>query len=101
RVGKSLGALLGYHFERALHDAHDDFGLELDQFIFKLRREFPLVSNRLRSTQLTGDDVAIDAIEARNVIDGMALINYIRDAVPAKKVYKFGIDRLPDEIGRA
>src|SRR5262249_5657673 len=52
RGGQSLGALLGYHFERALHDAHDESDLELDRFIFAMRRDFPLVSNRLYSASL-------------------------------------------------
>ncbi len=96
RGGQSLGALLGYQFERALHDGHDDFGVELDQFIFKLRREFPLSSNRLASTAVKQDDLAIENVEARNVLDGVALLEHIRKAPAAHKGYKFGIDRLPD-----
>jgi hypothetical protein len=92
RGGQSLGALLGYQFERALHDGHEDFGLELDQFIFKMRREFPLASNRMASTQDNADDLAIDSIEARNVIDGMTLVTHIRNT--DQSTYPFGKTRL-------
>ncbi|HYM59326.1 MAG TPA: hypothetical protein VEZ11_00385 [Thermoanaerobaculia bacterium] len=92
RGGQSLGALLGYQLERALHDDHS-FGVELDQFIFKLRREFPLASNRLASTRIDSNDLAIESIEARNVVDGLALANYIRSSGNA--AYPFGKPRLP------
>jgi hypothetical protein len=95
RGGQSIGALLGYQFERGLHDRHD-FGVELDGFIFDLRREFPLRSNRHSSTRIPDDDDTLDirTIEARNVVDGLALVNHIRGAGPA--TYKFGKARLPD-----
>jgi hypothetical protein len=92
RGGQSLGALLGYQLERGLHDDHS-FGVELDQFIFKLRREFPLGSNRMTSTKDDGDQLAIEAIEARNVVDGLALVNHIRSS--GQRAYPFGKPRLP------
>ena len=49
RNGQSLGALLGYRFERGLHDDH---GLaEVDKFIYPLRKAFPLVGRRARADQ--------------------------------------------------
>ena len=48
RNGQSLGALLGYRFERGLHD---DYGLaEVDKFIYPLRKAFPLVADSLAPT---------------------------------------------------
>ncbi|MFQ6026491.1 MAG: hypothetical protein ACE5Q6_03130, partial [Dehalococcoidia bacterium] len=44
RNGQSLAALLGYHFERGLHDQDNLF---LDSLIFELRIQFPLASNQL------------------------------------------------------
>ena len=74
RNGQSLGALLGYRFERGLHDSH---GLaEVDQFIYPLRKAFPLVADTLSTTK-TAADVPIEAIEARNVLDGRKLIAQI------------------------
>ncbi|HET8772912.1 MAG TPA: hypothetical protein VFP80_03945 [Thermoanaerobaculia bacterium] len=95
RGGQSIGALLGYQFERGLHDRHD-FGVELDGFLFELRREFPLRSNKIQSTKVSDDDdtLAIQDIEARNVVDGLALVNHILGAGPS--TYKFGKTRLPD-----
>lgn len=91
RSGQSLGDLLGYQFERGLHDRH---GLaEVDKFIFKLRKFFPLRGDRLASTR-TDPSVPIEAIEARNVVDGLALVEHVRRT--GNRRYKLGIDALPD-----
>ncbi|HEX4949100.1 MAG TPA: hypothetical protein VFZ34_20655, partial [Blastocatellia bacterium] len=87
RGGQSLGALLGYQFERGLHDRHNlPAGAEVDEFIFNLRKEFPLRAGRIKSTK--DDNAAIDTIEARNVIDGLRLINHIKKT--GQKTYPFG-----------
>lgn len=90
--GQSLSALLGYQLERGLHDRTD---LELDVYIYELRKVFPLVSNQNRQTEVADDesfeeDKAITKIEARNVIDGLKLINHINDT--GNKTYPFGFD---------
>ena len=75
RNGQSLGALLGYQLERGLHDGH---GLaEVDELVLDLRKAFPLVADRLETTQ-TAPDVPIESIEARNVVDGQALATQVR-----------------------
>jgi hypothetical protein len=90
REGQSLGALLGYRFERGLHDDH---GLaEVDKFIYPLRKAFPLVADALAPTQ-TGPDVPIEAIEARNVLDGRKLVAQIRSSGVTS--YPFGASGLP------
>ncbi len=97
RGGQSLGALLGYQFERGLHDRHTL--AEVDEFIFDLRREFPLVSNRLASTRVPEDgpieaeNGSIEALEARNVIDGLALVDHIKST--GHNTYPFGKTTLP------
>lgn len=91
RSGQSLGALLGYRFER---DLHDRSGLvEVDKFIYPLRKAFPLVGDTLTPTK-TEPDVAIEAIEARNVLDGRKLIERVRASGQA--AYPFGLDTLRD-----
>jgi hypothetical protein len=82
RNGQSMGALLGYQFERGLHDRQTE---ELDKFILSLRRMFPLASSRLTSTRTSTD--SIEKIEARNVVDGLEMVNFIRRNGPA---YPFG-----------
>ncbi len=62
RQGQPLGALLGYRFERSLHD------LGLDRFIAPLRNLAPLAARRLETT-----DLPVDKIAANNVVDGLAL----------------------------
>lgn len=90
RNGQSLGALLGYQFELGLHDQH---GLtEVDKFIYPLRKQFPLVADALASTK-TGPDVPIEAIEARNVLDGKKLVDQI--AKTNNTIYPWGVTGLP------
>jgi hypothetical protein len=90
RNGQSLGALLGYRFERGLHDDH---GLaEVDQFIYPLRKAFPLVADALAPTRTT-PDVPIEAIEARNVLDGRKLVTHINTSNQTS--YPFGLSGLP------
>jgi hypothetical protein len=65
RQGQNLGALLGYRFERALHDA------DLDTEISEFRKKYP--------TPMVADPVdpvigvSQQIIAARNVVDGMKL----------------------------
>ncbi len=90
RNGQSLGALLGYQFERGLHDKH---GLaEVDKFIYPLRGAFPLVAGALTTT-VTDPGTPIEAIEARNVMDGRKLADAIRSGGVAS--YPFGAPGLP------
>ncbi len=90
RGGQSIGALLGYRFERGLHD---DYGLaEVDKFIYPLRKAFPLVADNLAPTA-TSPGVPIEAIEARNVLDGRKLADYLT-ANPGA-TYRFGNTALP------
>lgn len=62
RQGQPLAALLGYRFERRLHD------LRKDQFIAPLRELAPLTARKLENT-----DLPVESIAANNVVDGMVL----------------------------
>ncbi len=84
RNGQGLPALLGYQFERGLHDAHDL--AEVDKFIYPLRQAFPLVANQLASTR-TDETVDINLLEASNVIDGVAFVTRLRTSA----TYPFGL----------
>ena len=90
RSGQGLGALLGYRFERGLHDAHAT--VELDRFVLALRKAFPLRADKLSPTK-TDDDVPIELVEARNVLDGLALVEHLRTT--GNTAYPFGL-MLPD-----
>lgn len=85
REGQSLGALLGYQFERALHDRYNE--AEVDQFIFDIRKAFPLRSRRIKDT-LPDEDEPIENIEARNVVDGLLLLDHIKTS--SVKTYPWG-----------
>jgi hypothetical protein len=66
RQGQPLGAVLGYRFERGLHEDHP--GNELDRFILPFRELAPLVAKKLENT-----DEPVESIAAHNVVDGLAL----------------------------
>jgi hypothetical protein len=104
--GQGLAELLGYRLERGLHDNNEE---ELDIFIYELRKVFPLVSNRLRRTAIRAgriantaleairfaeedtefqDDKAVTKIEARNVVNGLALLDHIKES--GQSSYPFG-----------
>lgn len=96
RAGQGLADLLGYQFERGLHDRHNV--AEVDQFIFKLRKAFPLRADRMRETK-TEEGMPIQNIEARNVIDGLALAEHIKRT--GNKTYPFGKSGLPSTTNPA
>ena len=72
---------------------------EVNQFIYPLRKEFPLQAGKLKlpinpATGAADPDLApIEAQEARNVVDGLALINHIKQTGNA--TYPFGKPKLP------
>lgn len=66
RAGNSLAAVLGYRFERMLHDAPVNLGLE--QFLPALRAAFPIDTGAL-----TEPNGPAEAISARDVVNGLAL----------------------------
>ena len=65
-------------------------------------RRFPLVGDRLTSTSTEDPDVPVAAVEARNVVDGLALVEHLDEAGP-NPTYPFGIDGLPtlDDLAAA
>ncbi|MBN1274413.1 MAG: hypothetical protein JXB26_19295 [Candidatus Aminicenantes bacterium] len=93
--GQEMGALLGYQFERGLHDRYQQ--AEVDKFIFPLRKKFPLVANRLHKSDENNPsepNANIEVVEARNVIDGLALVRHVQTS--GKREYPFGLSGLPD-----
>lgn len=75
--GQEIGALLGYLFERALHEKYqDDSGnpLELDVYIHRLRRKFPTYSDTDVDPTNTAQS---EDIKATNVVDGLAVLDHI------------------------
>ncbi|NII25638.1 DUF4200 domain-containing protein [Pseudoflavitalea sp. X16] len=72
RNGQELAALLGYQFERALHDLN----LNLDKYIRDIRLKYPFVAARVTSSSGAVD---INEAEAYNVVDGLKLMEAFRD----------------------
>jgi hypothetical protein len=91
RNGQELSALLGYQLERGLHERHP--GIELDEFIYVLRERFPLTSNKLTAVP---DGTSAEVIEARNVVNGYDLLDFVRG-----KAYPYGLAGLPADAARS
>jgi hypothetical protein len=72
--GLQIGAILGFQFEKGLHERYQS--AELDQFILPFRNAFPLVVP-------VRDNAAVDKPPAynSNVVDGMALLNKIYESI--------------------
>lgn len=88
--GQELGALLGYQLERGLHEGHPK--VELDRFIYTLRARFPLISRKLTSTK---DGSPAEVLEARNVVNGYDLIDFVK----GKQYDEYRFGDLPSKTG--
>ncbi|MDP9351713.1 MAG: VCBS repeat-containing protein, partial [Chloroflexota bacterium] len=85
RQGQPLGALLGYRFERMLHDLH------LDKYIATFRELYPLAARKLvPATE------PVEAIAANNVVDGYKLLEqWQKKKVPFGESRTDGLVSLP------
>jgi hypothetical protein len=91
RNGQGLAALLGYEFERGLHERYP--GVELDESRYVLRDRFPYMAGKLTDFQV---GVNAEVVEARNVVNGLDLLEFT-----AGKTYPFGLTGLPTETTAA
>ncbi len=89
RMGQSLGALLGYHFERFVHDGPV---LQANATVFALRKAFPLVAEKIKKTQ-TDNTTSFETIAAMNVVDGLKLVEHVQRS--NNRLYPFGLTTLP------
>jgi len=74
RSGQDAAALLGYQFERGLHERYLHIPLELDAYIYDFRESFPLAVPVVANADL-GDAVFT------NVVNGMELLEAAQDFV--------------------
>jgi hypothetical protein len=72
RNGQSLEALLGYQFERGLHDrgSQNNALKRLNEFIYNIRDAFPIEQHLV---QQQGADTPAESIPANNVVNGVRL----------------------------
>ena len=89
RNGQQLGALLGYQFERALHDRYVIDGTALAQFILAFRKKYPMVADKITPAEATD---SITQKESYHVVDGYALLEAV---LLGNVTYPFGVDDLP------
>src|SRR5262249_42250147 len=69
---------------------------EVDFLIYQLRKAFPLVAKRItEALDSSAEDAPIEAMEARNVCDGLRLLDHLRSS--EVKTYPWG---KPLERGR-
>ncbi len=76
RNGQTLGAILGYRFEKGLHDRYSST-LELDEYIYKFRRKFPLTPE----TAITNPTSGGGESRLTNVVDGVELQRYFKSKI--------------------
>lgn len=77
RGGQSIEALLGYQFERGLHERYLHIPLELDEFIYDFREEFPL-------TLPVDDDLALGESTMSQVVNGLDLLETAQEFIETK-----------------
>lgn len=72
RNGQSLETLLGYQFERGLHDrgSAEDALKKLNLYIYNFREAFPLQYHHVLQQ---GTNTALESISANNVVNGVTL----------------------------
>jgi hypothetical protein len=93
RNGQSIGALLGYQFERYVHD-HGP--LQVRALVYPMRRAFPLAADQIQDT-VSEEGEAKESIAAMNVVDGRKLLEHVESV--NNFIYPFGVDTLPRCMG--
>ena len=74
RNGQDAAAILGYQFERGLHERYLHIPLELDEYIYDFREEFPL-------TVPVDDSVTLGEAVLTSVVNGMELLETAQEFV--------------------
>ncbi len=82
RNGQELGALLGYDFERRLHNGN------VDTYIYRFRDKFPF---KILQKDTVEAGKTLDVVAARNVVDGYALVEAVRKGA----AYPYDVADLP------
>ncbi|GEM_PF-1674261 len=77
RNGQEAAALLGYQFERGLHEGYLHLSLELDEYIYDFREEFPL-------SVPVDDSVSLGEATLNNVVNGMELLEEAQEFIDSK-----------------
>jgi hypothetical protein len=77
RGGQDTGALLGYQFERGLHERYLHIPLELDEYIYDFRDEFPL-------TIPVDQAVAPGEVSLTQVVNGLELLETAQEFIESK-----------------
>ncbi len=88
--GQALGALLGYEFERNIHN-NTTTGLEY--FIYEFRRAFPYIDDKMDDEHGEEENNfdAQETIKAYNVVDGLQLIEHMQKPETPRE-YPYGKD---------
>ena len=75
RQGQSLGALLGYLFEKSLHE------FNLHKYIDEFRAAFPIVNSEkdLPDDEYENEEISMASISPRNVLNGLSLIRWLEN----------------------
>ncbi len=74
RGGQNASAILGYQFERGLHERYFHLGLELDKYIYDFRKEFPFKVP-------VDENLNLEEAQINTVVDGMELLETAQDFI--------------------
>ncbi|MGI9541757.1 MAG: hypothetical protein ACR2MX_00780, partial [Cyclobacteriaceae bacterium] len=77
RNGQDAAAILGYQFERGLHENYLHVPLELDQYIYDFRDEFPL-------SVAVDDNLSLGEATLNNVVHGIDLLETAQEFIESK-----------------
>jgi hypothetical protein len=96
RQGQSLSTLLGYRFERGLHEHHPE--LVLDRYIPAFRQIAPLDLPPPTDPRWLGD---VQAKPAGTIVDGLALLTRFRSSSNSPLALPWGAGNLLPTVGSA
>ncbi len=96
RQGQPLSSLLGYRFERGLHEHHQE--LVLDQYISAFRQIAPLDLPPATDPRWLA---AVQAKPAGNIVDGLALLTRFRASSNSPLALPWGAGNLLPLVGSA
>ncbi|WP_221392470.1 hypothetical protein [Dyadobacter sp. NIV53] len=77
RSGQDTAAMLGYQFERGLHERYLHIPLELDEYIYDFRDEFPL-------SIPVDENVALADVSLTQVVNGLELLETAQAFIESK-----------------
>lgn len=94
RAGQDAAAILGYQFERGLHERYLHLDLELDKYIYDFRKEFPLKVP-------VDENLNLEEAQINTVVDGMELLETAQDFIENHPEFQDNGDSIYESLKKA